>query len=145
MRQRTWVILSVIEIIAILAVIGVSVGMGGCTKMIECVSGSVPMKCHWTFVATTVTSVGALLIAGAALFTKTREGRLVGAFATLVALGATLFITTPLGIGICSSPEMHCHQTAPVLWAAAGIGCVLALIQLIMANPDKADLPKMRV
>ena len=68
MGRRAWMLLAVVGVMAMAAVVAVSVLMGGCAKPVETAAGgTVPMKCHWTFVATTLVGRGgrghALLLA----------------------------------------------------------------------------------
>ena len=125
------------------AVVAVSVLMGGCAEPVETAAGgTVPMKCHWTFVATTlVGAVTALL----ALTGRTKEGRRFAGIATAAVAAATVLLTTPAGIGLCGNPDMSCHQTALVLWVAAGIALVVGIVQAAKADPKGAELPKMKL
>lgn len=129
------------------AIIGIiaSLVSGGCAAMLECTSGMVPMKCHWTFTAVpfalgigAVTSVGALLA-------KTTEGRRMAALGTLAASAAAALIVSPVGIGICAKAGMECHTAAYVIWAVCAISIVAAIAQMAKANPEAANAPKMKL
>ena len=123
------------------AVVAVSVLMGGCAEPVETAAGgTVPMKCHWTFVATTLVGAVGAVTALLALAGRTKEGRRFAAVAA-----ATVLLTTPAGIGLCGNPDMSCHQTALVLWVAAGIALVVGIVQAAKADPKGAELPKMKL
>ena len=146
MNKRAWIILSVIGVAAMAAAVAVSVLMGGCTKLIETAAGgTVPMKCHWTFAATTLAGVVGVVTALLALAARTKESRRFAGIATVAVAAATVLLTTPAGIGLCANPDMSCHQTALVLWVAAGIALVVGIVQAAKADPKGAELPKMKL
>ena len=128
------------------AVVAVSVLMGGCAELVETAAGgTVPMKCHWTFVATTLVGAVGAVTALLALAGRTKEGRRIAGIATAAVAAATVLLTTPAGIGLCGNPDMSCHQTALVLWVAAGIALVVGIVQAAKADPKGAELPKMKL
>ena len=64
MGRRAWMLLAVVGVMAMAAVVAVSVLMGGCAKPVETAAGgTVPMKCHWTFVATTLVGAAGVVTA----------------------------------------------------------------------------------
>ena len=133
MGRRAWMLLAVVGVMAMAAVVAVSVLMGGCAKPVETAAGgTVPMKCHWTFVATTLVGAAGVVTALLALAGRTKEA-------------ATVLLTTPAGIGLCANPDMSCHQTGLVLWVAAGIALVVGIVQAAKADPKGAELPKMKL
>ena len=68
MGRRAWMLLAVVGVMAMAAVVAVSVLMGGCAKPVETAAGgTVPMKCHWTFVATTLVGAAGVVTALLAL------------------------------------------------------------------------------
>ena len=141
MGRRAWMLLAVVGVMAMAAVVAVSVLMGGCAKPVETAAGgTVPMKCHWTFVATTLVGTAGVVTALLALAGRTKEGRRFAGIAT-----ATVLLTTPAGIGLCANPDMSCHQTGLVLWVAAGIALVVGIVQAAKADPKGAELPKMKL
>lgn len=120
MGRRAWMLLAVVGVMAMAAVVAVSVLMGGCAKPVETAAGgTVPMKCHWTFVATTLVGAAGVVTALLALAGRTKEGRRFAGIATVAVAAATVLLTTPAGIGLCANPDMSCHQTGLVLWVAA--------------------------
>ena len=146
MGRRAWMLLAVVGVMAMAAVVAVSVLMGGCAKPVETAAGgTVPMKCHWTFVATTLVGAAGVVTALLALAGRTKEGRRFAGIATAAVAAATVLLTTPAGIGLCGNPDMSCHQTALVLWVAAGIALVVGIVQAAKADPKGAELPKMKL
>ena len=74
MGRRAWMLLAVVGVMAMAAVVAVSVLMGGCAKPVETAAGgTVPMKCHWTFVATTLVGAAGVVTALLALAGRTKE------------------------------------------------------------------------
>ena len=146
MGRRAWMLLAVVGVMAMAAVVAVSVLMGGCAKPVETAAGgTVPMKCHWTFVATTLVGAAGVVTALLALAGRTKEGRRFAIIATVAVAAATVLLTTPAGIGLCANPDMSCHQTGLVLWVAAGIALVVGIVQAAKADPKGAELPKMKL
>lgn len=143
MSKKAWMVLSALELVGMLVVIGASTLMGGCTKTIAtAMGGEVPMKCHWTFIATTFVGVLGVVTTLLALVNSTKEGRRTAALATAVTAIVILLLPSPLGIGLCGDTSMHCHQTALYVWIAAGVSLVIAIIQIAKADPAIAELPK---
>lgn len=146
MGRRAWMLLAVVGVMAMAAVVAVSVLMGGCAKPVETAAGgTVPMKCHWTFVATTLVGAAGVVTALLALAGRTKEGGRFAGIATVAVAAATVLLTTPAGIGLCANPDMSCHQTGLVLWVAAGIALVVGIVQAAKADPKGAELPKMKL
>lgn len=146
MGRRAWMLLAVVGVMAMAAVVAVSVLMGGCAKPVETAAGgTVPMKCHWTFVATTLVGAAGVVTALLALAGRTKEWRRFAGIATVAVAAATVLLTTPAGIGLCANPDMSCHQTGLVLWVAAGIALVVGIVQAAKADPKGAELPKMKL
>lgn len=146
MGRRAWMLLAVVGVMAMAAVVAVSVLMGGCAKPVETAAGgTVPMKCHWTFVATTLVGAAGVVTALLALAGRRRRGRRFAGIATVAVAAATVLLTTPAGIGLCANPDMSCHQTGLVLWVAAGIALVVGIVQAAKADPKGAELPKMKL
>lgn len=145
MKNTAWKILSAIPLVCLAIGIAISIALGGCTTMIECTSGFVPMKCHWTFTATPyMLAIGAITSLGA-LTAKTKEGRRMAALGTLAACAAGVLVSSPAGIGICAKAGMTCHFTAYVVWAACVIAGIAAIVQLAKADPQAANAPKMKL
>jgi hypothetical protein len=121
------------------------------------------MRCHWSFLATSVLfGVGALGSLGQFTLT-TKEGRRVAAVAFLLLAATAGFLPSPLGIGICSSDggaqsladggemmtlcmvdggSMDCQITAPLIWGVCALVALIAIIQWAKADPDGAVKPR---
>lgn len=145
MKPTSWRVLGALTLAAMAVVVVISVVGGGCEKLIECTSGAVPMKCHWTFQATWLVGILGMASSGASIAARTKEGRRIAALMTLLICVAIALVPTSLVIGLCDGSAMQCHQTAHVVWAAAAIGAIAAVVQLAKADPEKADLPKMKL
>ena len=143
MKAGTWKALGVVPVLCMVVVVAVSAAMGGCDKMIECTSGMMPMKCHWTFVAATFVGVAGVVSAVAALAAKTTEGRRVAALMTIVVGAVVAVLPMDFVIGLCGNAEMECHRTALVVWVAVAVAIVVALVQMAKANPADAEKPKL--
>lgn len=146
MSKKTWTVFGSIVLVIMLAIVVLSVALGGCTGMLELANGNTTfMKCHWTFVSMTIAASAGALIALCSIFCKTKEARRMGAISVLILLAAVVVLPSPLGIGVCASLDMHCHMT---VWATCGLAAVAAFItiaQLIKADPKAAELPKMEL
>lgn len=147
MNKRVWMIAGVVELVCMLAIIGISVLLGGCTGLIETATGgTVPMKCHWTFVATTFIGAIGVVTALLALVSRDKEGRRTAAIASAAVALASILIASPIGIGLCGGNEaMACHQSASVLWVVAGIALVIAVVQAVKADPEAVVVPKKKL
>ena len=88
-----------------------------------------------------ISSFQALMVSTAS---RVGTGNIAG-IATAAVAAATVLLTTPAGIGLCGNPDMSCHQTALVLWVAAGIALVVGIVQAAKADPKGAELPKMKL
>lgn len=143
MGKRTWIALSAVALAGMLAVVGASTFMGGCSMAIETAAGAtVPMKCHWTFIATSFVGIIGIVTSVLALIGSSKEGRRTAAITTAVSALVVIALTSPLGIGLCGNADMHCHQTALVVWIACGISLIAAIVQIVKADPNAATLPK---
>ncbi|MDO4289656.1 MAG: DUF4418 family protein [Eggerthellaceae bacterium] len=145
MKAGVWKALGAVSVLCMIAVVAVSAVMGGCDKMIECTSGMMPMKCHWTFVAATFVGVAGVVSAIAALAAKTAEGRRVAALMTIVVGAIIAVLPMDFAIGLCGNAEMECHHTALVVWIAVAVAVVVALVQVAKANPADAEKPKLKL
>lgn len=145
MKQNAWRILGAIAALGMAAVCIVALAMGGCGCMIECTSGMVPMKCHWTFTA--IPYVGAVGVVSAllAMMARSLEGRRIGAAATCVSALACILISSPAGIGVCAAAEMSCVTCAHITWIICAIVIIVSIVQIAKANPRAMDMPKMRL
>lgn len=146
MGKRAWMILAALGVAAMVAVVAVSTFMGGCAKPVETAAGgTVPMKCHWTFIATTFIGIVGMVTALLGLAGSTKEGRRFAGIASVAVAAAVVLLTTPVGIGLCANADMHCHQTALALRITAGIALVVGIVQAVKADPQGAELPKMKL
>jgi hypothetical protein len=156
MGPKAWRISAAVVLAIMLIGLLVSVAIGGCDALIPCESGSFPMKCHWTFIATaTLFAIGAAL-AGVQLtkmVVASTSARRVSAIAIALLAMAAPFLPSAWGIGICASagmamplcgPDgMDCHLTAPVVWSCAVLLVVAAAVQFAKADAEKASRPRM--
>lgn len=145
MKSSAWKILSAVPLACAAIGIIVSIANGGCAAMIECTSGMVPMKCHWTFTAVPYILAAAAVTSIGALLAKTTEGRRMAALGTIATFAVAALIATPAGIGICAKAGMTCWATAYVVWAACAIAIIAAIIQMVKADPEAANAPKMKL
>ena len=145
MKKNAWMILAAIAIIAMIAIVGFSVLKGGCTGMLDCGDKQVPMKCHWAFIATRTIGVGGLVMAIAAMFAKTKEGRIMSSLGVAVTAACSIVMVTSAGIGVCAKPEMLCNQTAPMVIGAGVVAIIVAIVMMVKSDPEKAEQPKMQL
>lgn len=142
MNKTAWTVASVVLAVLLLAFTLVSKLMGGCTTMVECTSGFLPMKCHWTYIAVFSIGIAGTICAVAAIFQKTLAGRRAWALAAGLALLTAICVISPLGIGTCSHADSQCNSTAIVEYLLGGIGIVVSLVMAALADPDWASKPK---
>lgn len=145
MKRGAWIALSAVVMLCLAIMTVVSVVKGGCTKLIECESGSFPMKCHWTFIATTVVGVLGIVTGLLTAVASQREGRRMGALATALAAVAAIVIASPVGIGTCAHAESMCHVTETVVYVTCAVATVLCLVLTVKADPAEAEKPKMQL
>ena len=146
MSRTTWTIVGVIEAIAAIAIIAVAAIMGGCDHTLETTSGGTCfMKCHWTFVAVSIFGIAGIASSVLALVGKTAEGRRFAAIGVIVVAVLAIFATLDAGIGLCGNAAMHCHQTALGVRIASVAAAICAIIQLVKADPNAANIPKMKL
>lgn len=145
MKKNVWMVVGAIAAIAMIAVVAISALKGGCTEMLTAGEKQVPMKCHWAFIAARTVGVGGIIMAVAAMIAKTKEGRIMASLGTLVTAVLSAAMISSMGIGICMKPEMMCHQSAPLVYAACAVAAIAAIIMIVKADPAKADQPKMEL
>lgn len=146
MSKTTWTILGIIETIACIAIIAVAAIMGGCDHTLETTSGGTCfMKCHWTFVAVSIFGIAGIASSVLALVGKTAEGRRFAAIGVIVVAVLAIFATLDAGIGLCGNAAMHCHQTALGARIASVAAAICAIIQLVKADPNAVNIPKMKL
>ena len=146
MGKSAWMVLCAVGAVVMAAVAVVSAVMGGCEGMLDLTNGgSVPMKCHWTFVADTFVGILGAIVGLLGLTCKETSGRRASAIALMACAVVAIVLTTSVGIGLCGMEDMRCHVTAHIVWALAGIGIVVGIIQALKAKPADANLPKMKL
>lgn len=142
-NKKARFIVNTIALVLIIAAAVTSVVMGGCAEQIECVNGSVPMKCHWTFIAVPFVlapGLGALLCYYGV---KDRIGReACSLIAVLAACSATCLIG--FGIGTCTGEGMHCRTTGNVVQLLCLLVTTLSLV-MSFVDRDRKDKPKRKI
>jgi heme/copper-type cytochrome/quinol oxidase subunit 2 len=154
-------LLNIGTLVALAVGLAVSLLIGGCDEPVLTLSGSVPMKCVWSFISVSILFIVALILGVVRLFLKTTEARRFAALSLgLTALAAAL-ICSPWGIGICSGETMalcsvdpsagdagmamsswfgsamDCHTSALVVWIVAALVVIGAIIQAVIASFGK--------
>lgn len=137
-----WKILMVVSALLGLAIGILSIVKGDCGGVIECATGNVPMKCHWTFLATSALGFGSAVMSLVGLGARTKNARVMVAIAILVMLVVTAVIAWAL-IGVCAMHE--CNGNRTLLTVIIALNAVIALIGCAKADPNKADMPKARL
>ena len=135
-----------VALLSFVAMFLFSLFMGGCTSTVDTASGgSVPMKCHWTFIAVKLVSlVGVTLAALGAISYDTGGKRacLLGIDITnLVILG---LMTDFFGIGVYSHEGSPCTTTklCVTLCILVGIIASIVLSNLVRKQDRAEDIPK---
>lgn len=143
MNRTAWSIVCVIGAVIMAAIAAVSAVMGGCDTMLELANGnSVPMKCHWTFVADTFIPIIGVVVALMAITCKEQSGRRAAAVGYIVVAIIAACMPASFGIGLCGMADMHCHATAHIVWALCAVAAVIGIVQIVKSNPAAADMPK---
>jgi hypothetical protein len=134
MSKRTQRIFNVIDAILFCVVVLLAI-YGGCTGTVETSSGAEePMQCYRTFSTTTT-----ILVIGYVVYLWTlwpsksmlmKVARVIPIVVSLIAI----IVTTPIGMGICASPEMPCHTTKLAIHILLAISIVVAIVQIIWAS-----------
>lgn len=146
MNSRTWAALSGFTLVAMAGATQTSLLLGGCDGMIECTSGFVPMKCHWTFVATALVSLIGVVSSIAGMFlAKSKDARRIAALVTLATSIVIALIPTSFVIGLCNGDGMTCHQTAIIVWVDMAAVAIASLVQLAKADIASSKKPKMKL
>ena len=142
MGKTAWTVACAIGAVVMLALAGVSAFVGGCSAMIECANGSVPMKCHWVFVADTFIGVVGAVVASVAMSCKDQSGRRASAVGYVATAIVAACMPSSLAIGVCADAAMHCHGTAAIVWALSAAAVVIGVVQIVKSNPEAATMPK---
>lgn len=145
MKSGVWKTVAAVAVICALAIVAVACLMGPCTGLIERADGGDPvnMKCHWSFVAVTIASIVGTVIGILALTANTKEGRRLSALALAATLIGLIVVLSPAGIGTCAASTMACVAHSHIIFGIAAVGTIISLVMAAMADPTKADLPKM--
>ncbi len=155
--KKSWVIkmknlsniFAVVAALFFVAISIVAITIGGCEKMIETASGGqTPMKCHWSFVAIPfIATIGAissmLILAG----DSKRSKQLLGGL-SLLTCAIIAAIPSSIGIGLCGSTSMSCHNTyhvALVLVALSALFSILAIVKAPADDKSQLDIPKAKL
>ena len=143
MSKTAWNIVCIVGAVVMAAIAIVSAVMGGCPTMLELANGnSVPMKCHWTFVADTFIPIIGVVVALAAMTCKDQSGRRAAAIGYIATAAIAACMPASFAIGLCAMPDMHCHSTAAIVWALSAVAAIIGIVMLAKSNPDAANLPK---
>ena len=146
MSKTVWTVAGIVEVVAAIAIVAIAAAMGGCDHTLETTSGGTCfMKCHWTFVAVSIFGIAGIASSVLALVGKTAEGRRFAAIGVIVVAALAIFATLDTGIGLCGNTAMHCHQTALGVRIASVAAAICAIVQLIKADPNAVDIPKMKL
>lgn len=146
MSKTVWTVAGIVEIVAAIAIVTIAAAMGGCDHTLETTSGGTCfMKCHWTFVAVSIFGIAGIASSVLALVGKTAEGRRFAAIGVIVVAVLAIFATLDAGIGLCGNTAMHCHQTALGVRIASVAAAICAIVQLVKADPNAVNIPKMKL
>ena len=143
MSKTAWTIACAVAAVVMAAMSVVSAFMGGCPGVLELASGSsVPMKCHWTFIADAFIGIMGIVSALVAISCKEQSGRRAASIGYIATALVAACMPAPFAIGLCANPDMHCHSTAIIVWALCAVAAIVGIVLVAKANPAAADLPK---
>lgn len=146
MSKTVWTVAGIVEVVAAIAIVAIAAAKGGCDHTLETTSGGTCfMKCHWTFVAVSIFGIAGIASSVLALVGKTAEGRRFAAIGVIVVAVLAIFATLDAGIGLCGNTAMHCHQTALGVRIASVAAAICAIVQLVKADPNAVNIPKMKL
>ena len=146
MSKTAWTFVGIVEVVAAIAIVAIAAAMGGCDHTLETTSGGTCfMKCHWTFIAVSIFGIAGIASSVLALVGKTAEGRRFAAIGVIVVAVLAIFATLDAGIGLCGNTAMHCHQTALGVRIASVAAAICAIVQLVKADPNAVNIPKMKL
>ncbi|MGN0037723.1 MAG: DUF4418 family protein [Coriobacteriales bacterium] len=143
MKKNAWMALGIVLAVLLAAIAAVSKLKGGCTAMLECANGVVPMKCHWTYIATSYAGAAGAVTALMAAFAGSCEGRRLTAIAAALFALVAMLLVSPLGIGTCSHADSLCNGTASIIYGIGAVAIVLAAVMAAKADPAAAERPTM--
>ncbi len=146
MNAKLWKPISAVVLILMVGIFCVSTFIGGCTGQLELTSGATTfMKCHWTMIAVSFTAIIGCASALCTLLAKGVEARRMTAVLTVVTCIIMATLQTEVGIGLCAKADMACHMTALVNWILMAAAVVLAVLQIMNADPEAKAKPKMHL
>ncbi|HWR39350.1 MAG TPA: DUF4418 family protein [Patescibacteria group bacterium] len=97
------------------------------------------MRCNLAFNADLILALLALVVAIYSFYLTNNESRrLVGVLQALLGVGV-IAVLQPGVIGLCASPHMHCHHTAPWLIGAGVVLSASGLWQIWLARSVVSD------
>lgn len=145
MSHLLWRVLDIVCILLYAVIFGICIwGMDAC-PLLETATGSVPMKCHWAFIAVGwMCAIGAVSAFIALFNGNTLAKRQFSILQVLIAICCILMLT-PLGIGICAHEDSGCHMPAYVTWCVCAIVIIISIIMVAKANADAQSMPKKSV
>ena len=112
MNEWIWRILNAFNFMAFAGIFLVSFLLGGCSSEVDLASGgAMPMKCHWTFLATMFVSLIGMTLAVCSTYIHTKPSRMsctIGIIATIIVIS---LLIADFGIGICAHDGADCHTT----------------------------------
>lgn len=146
MSEKLWKSIAAVVLILTVGIFCVSSFIGGCTSQLELASGSIaPMKCHWTMVAVSFIAIIGCASALCTLLAKGMEARRMTASLTIVTCVIMATLQTDVAIGLCANTDMACHGTALVNWILMSASVILAVLQIMNADPKAKTKPKMQL
>jgi hypothetical protein len=112
-------------------------------RAIELPNGrTMPMKCHWTAMATPGVSVPLLLVGSLIVFARQRETALALSLLGLV-LGVFAILLPTWLIGVCASDEMLCNiAMKPTLIFSGAVGIGTGAIGIVLAVKSRPQEPR---
>ena len=143
MKKKAWSIFGLILVVVFAAITLVSHFKGGCTSMIECTSGSMPMKCHWTFIAATFVGLAGMVMGIVATMLEATDGRRAAVIGAMVSAIVVILIVSPIGIGTCAHADSMCNSTATIVYVLSAVAIILAIVMGVKADSAEAEKPKM--
>ena len=146
MSAKLWKPIAAVVLILMVGIFCVSTFIGGSTGQLELASGSTTfMKCHWTMIAVSFTAIIGCTSALCTLLAKGVEARRMTAVLTVVTCIIMATLQTDIAIGLCTNADMACHMTALVNWILMAASIILAVLQIMNANPEAKAKPKMQL
>ena len=142
--KKMWGVLAFLALLINAAILVLCLVKGECSGMVECVNGSVPMKCHWAYRAAALIAGVGVVISLFALGQKQKGGRVLANLANVV-VSAAVLLALFVVIGVCNNAEMVCVANRTLIAILAAVGGVISLISLAFANSEKANLPKAKI